>query len=427
MQARVERISERVFLVRDKPGTTTGFWMIVHAGFGQEEDGKNLGISHYLEHLVLEGRTEDERLATRFFAGGTSLGRTWPQSTTYEHTAPARPEGPRADLEKLFRFYAASLEGFSVSEADAVRELKVVLQEFDLKVASNPFSSFETQLNRNVLPDHPGNWWWRETREDIQRNTVEAARDFHRAWYARNNAYFVVRGDIEPATLRHIAETALAGTQARDMPARVSLREPRAGVEQIDIRRSDPAIKRAKIYLKKLVRIEDTDVEATRAAVQIAEDFLASRLPGSPFDEIFDKRDLAPGARNLTFHRIAPNSYMLDINADVAPDVSPDQLLGAYSDYVEGLTASSISARSVERLKSRIATERVETERAPRTLFSDLNDWLANGHSYEDYVRWPQRIAAVTPEAVANVLSALARPGRTVTGILAPSRKEARR
>jgi predicted Zn-dependent peptidase len=118
---------------------------------------------------------------------------------------------------------------------------------------------------------------------------------------------------------------------------------------------------------------------------------------------------------------------MLDINADVAPDVSPDQLLGAYSDYVEGLTASSISARSVERLKSRIATERVETERAPRTLFSDLNDWLANGHSYEDYVRWPQRIAAVTPEAVANVLSALARPGRTVTGILAPSRKEARR
>jgi zinc protease len=426
MQAGVERISERVLLVRDRPGSNTEFWMIVHAGSADEDGGD--GIAHYLEHLVMVGSNpENADIAMRFFAGGRSHGATLSRATTYQHTAPARPDGPQADLEKLFKFYAARLEDFSISEADAARELKVVVQEFDLKISSDPFSHFELEINRMVLPDHPGNWSWRETREDILRNTVEAARAFHRTWYAPNNLYFVVRGNIEPQLLKRIADTALAGIPARDMPARAWLQEPRVVPEQINIRCTNEAIRRAKIYLKKLVRLEDGDVEASRAAILIAEGFLKSRLPESPFEAVFERGNFAEGARAITLQRVAPNTCLLDIDANVAPGVAPDRLLGAFADYVNELGQGSIAAKTVDRLKARFAATQAENEGVPRKLYDNLTSWLSDGEDFDSYLRWPQRVAAVTPEAVTRVLRALARPGRIVTGILAPSLQEARR
>jgi secreted Zn-dependent insulinase-like peptidase len=70
----VEPVSHRVFLVRDKPGTATHFWMIVNAGCNDEEGGICRGLAHYLEHLVLVGRNpEHAAIALRFFSDGYSV------------------------------------------------------------------------------------------------------------------------------------------------------------------------------------------------------------------------------------------------------------------------------------------------------------------------------------------------------------------
>src|SRR5438552_10923384 len=101
-----ERVAERLFLVRDKPGTPTQFQMIVNAGCTDEADGQCRGLAHYLEHLVLVGRNSEHRdIAIRFFPDGNSNGWTSPRATVFVHSMPAREEGPRADLEALFAFY----------------------------------------------------------------------------------------------------------------------------------------------------------------------------------------------------------------------------------------------------------------------------------------------------------------------------------
>src|SRR5262245_38297046 len=70
-----ERISERVFLVRDKPGTQTHFQMIVNAGCNDEARGECRGLAHYLEHLVLVGRNPEHKdSAVRFFPGSYANG-----------------------------------------------------------------------------------------------------------------------------------------------------------------------------------------------------------------------------------------------------------------------------------------------------------------------------------------------------------------
>ena len=77
-----ERVGDRLFLVRDKPGTPTQFQMIVAAGCLDEAGGNCRGLAHYLEHLVLVGRNPEHKdAAVRFFADGYANGTTSPRAT----------------------------------------------------------------------------------------------------------------------------------------------------------------------------------------------------------------------------------------------------------------------------------------------------------------------------------------------------------
>src|SRR5262245_40431277 len=105
-----ERVLDRVYLVRDRPGTATQFNLIVHAGCLDEANSQCRGMAHYLEHLVLNGRNPEHKDAgARLFPDGASNGWTSPRMTRYWHSAPAREVGARGDLELMFNFYAARL------------------------------------------------------------------------------------------------------------------------------------------------------------------------------------------------------------------------------------------------------------------------------------------------------------------------------
>src|SRR5712691_5514106 len=79
-----ERVGDRLFLVRDKPGTPTQFQMIVYAGCLDEAGGNCRGLAHYLEHLMLVGRNPEHKdAAVRFFADGYANGWTNLRATAY--------------------------------------------------------------------------------------------------------------------------------------------------------------------------------------------------------------------------------------------------------------------------------------------------------------------------------------------------------
>lgn len=424
----VERVSERVFLVRDKPGTATQFQMIVNAGCAEEAGGQCRGIAHYVEHLVLVGRnSEHGTIAMRFFADGSSNGWTNRIATVYTHAVPPRANGPKADLEKLFGFYAARLKDFSISEDDAERERKVVLQEYEWRVGSHLAAQFVIKLDRALLPDHPAGQWAGGTKEDIGSFTLKDARAFHRNWYAPNNVFFVVKGDIDPEVLKGIAASALEGIVARPLPQRARLQAPEIVVERKDLREEDKSVKQAGVVLKKLVHVDEADPLAIDAADTLVTNFLTSRLPGSPHDVLVEKGKLAADSVSVALERVAPKTFVVALSANVAPDVAPTVLLSAMADYVDGLSQSGIPEKSIERLKKRYATSYANAERDPTTFYNFLTGWLANDYRFEDLADWPRRVAAVSASDIETILRGISGPGRIVTGILAPLRQEASR
>jgi zinc protease len=421
-----QRLGDRLFLVRDKPGTPTQFNMIVHAGCLDEANGECRGLAHYLEHLVLVGRNPEHKDAgVRLFPDGSMNGWTSQRTTRFFHSTPAREGGPKADLELMFGFYAARLKDFSVTPEDAARERNVVRQEHDGSVASRPFPRFVRKLNLALIPDHPAGQMVIGTSDEIDAFTIDDAKAFHRNWYAINNATFVVKGDIEPAVLKDIADRALAGLESRRLPARARLAEPAVAVERKDFREEDSQITRAGVYVKKLIRVEDRDPAAGRAARQIVINFLQSRLPGSPNEVIVDKAGLAVGQLSVSLTRVSPRRFALTVAGNVAPDAEPDRLRAAIEDYVETLAANGIPAATIVRLQTRFADARANADKDPSVVNTRLIGWLSQGNRYDDLADWPRQIAAVTPADVAAVLQRLSSPGRIVTGILSPAKSEA--
>lgn len=417
-----ERLGPHLFQVRDKPGTPTHFQMIVGAGCVDEAGGNCRGLAHYLEHLVLVGRNpEHKEIALRFFPDGASNGWTSQRATVYVHSMPGREEGARADLEKLFAFYAARLKDFSISDADVERERNVVRQEHDWRVGSKPIVRFARKLDRLLLPDHPSGQSVIGTSADIDAFKLDDARAFHRAWYAINNVDFVVMADIDPAVLKDIADRALAGLEPRPLPPRTFAKPPVIVEGRTDVVEQDATIQRPVVFFKKLVRIEEEDTYAMGAVRLLVMNFLTSRLPGSPYDVLVDKGRLVAGAPSVSLTRIASKTFALTIAAEAAQDVVPETVLAAITAYVEQLEPASLSAATLARLQTRFAEGRAAADKDPRQVYNRLVGWLAGRSRYEQLASWPQRVAAVSTEQAAVVLKTLAGPGRIVTGMLAPA------
>ncbi len=293
-------------------------------------------------------------------------------------------------------------------------------QEHDWRVGSKPFVRFARKLDRLLIPDHPSGQWTIGTVEDIEHLSLDDAHAFHRSWYAINNVDFVVMADIEPAALKEIAANALAGLKSRPLPPRVFAKQPAIVVERKDLVEEDAGVRRAGVFFKKLVRIEEDDTYAVGAARSLALAYLASRLPGSLYDAIVDRGKLSSGAPTVSVVRVAPKTFTLTIGADVAPDIAPETLLAAISDYVAQLPDNGMSAETLARLKARYADARATADADPRQVYSRLVGWLAGRSRYENLALWPQQVASVPPERVAAVVKGLAGPGRIVTGTLLP-------
>ena len=330
-----ERLGPHLFLVRDKPGTPTHFQMIVGAGCVDEAGANCRGLAHYLEHLVLVGRNpEHKEIALRFFPDGSSNGWTSQRATVYVHSIPGREEGARADLERLFAFYAARLKDFSISDADAERERNVVRQEREWRVGSKPIVRLARKLDRLLLPDHPSGQSVIGTSEDIDAFKLDDARAFHRAWYAINNVDFVVMADIDPAVLKDIAERALAGLEPRPLPPRTFAKPPAIVEGRTDIVEQDASDPAAGGVLQEADPGRGGRRLRNRCGAHAGNEFSDQSSARQPLRRP-RRQGRACGRRALDLARsYRVEDLILSIGAEAAQDVAPETVLAAITDYV---------------------------------------------------------------------------------------------
>jgi zinc protease len=108
-----------------------------------------------------------------------------------------------------------------------------------------------------------------------------------------------------------------------------------------------------------------------------------------------------------------------------SPEVSLPELDAAIDKVLAQFVGSKIDPEALERAKTRLIADAIYAQDSQATLARWYGASLANGQTIKDVQEWPNRIEAVTAEAVLAAARKWLDPRRAVTGYLLPQESDA--
>lgn len=199
------------------------------AGSIDETDGTS-GVAHDLEHLMFKGTRNlpagefNRRVAA---AGGRDNA-----FTSYDYTAYFQIV-PRAALSQMMQLEADRMQNLTFTREEFASEIKVVMEERRWRTEDNPQSLVHENLRAVAFTAHPYRRPVIGWMDDLEHLGWQDARRWYETWYAPNNAYVVVVGDVDHRQVFRLAEKYYGRLKPRVLPERKPQNEP----EQTGIRR----------------------------------------------------------------------------------------------------------------------------------------------------------------------------------------------
>ncbi|MDP3513489.1 MAG: pitrilysin family protein [Sulfuritalea sp.] len=221
-------------IVKEDPRAPTAVHMVWYrAGSMDEKDGTS-GVAHALEHLMFKGTRNlksgefNKRVAE---AGGRDNAFTSRDYTAYFQIV------PKGALPEMMKLEADRMANLTLDAKEFAAEIKVVMEERRLRTDDNPQALVYETLNSTMFQAHPYRRPIIGWMDDLEHMTWQDARDWYRAWYAPNNAYVVVAGDVDHREVFRLAQKYYGPHKAKPLPERKPQNEPQqAGIRRVSVK-----------------------------------------------------------------------------------------------------------------------------------------------------------------------------------------------
>jgi zinc protease len=212
----------RVIVKEDSRAPTVAHLVWYRAGSMDETNGVT-GIAHVLEHMMFKGtRTVapgdfSRRIAA---AGGRENAFTGRDYTVYFQQV------ERSRLGLMMQLEADRMANLVVMPDEFAREIRVVQEERRLRTEDRPRALVYESLMAAAFKVHPYRWPVVGWMTDLESMTAADVNDWYARWYAPNNAFLVVVGDVSAESVFRLAETHYGAVPTRGLPARKPQAEP---------------------------------------------------------------------------------------------------------------------------------------------------------------------------------------------------------
>jgi zinc protease len=393
------------------PVVTHMIWYKV--GAADETPGKS-GLAHFLEHLMFKGTEKNPGEA--FSRQVAEIGGQENAFTASDYTGFFQ-RVPRNHLKEMMALEADRITGL-VPTDDVVRpELNVVLEEQNMRVANNPAARLGEQMDAALYLNHPYGRPVIGWRPEIEQLNREDALAFYRRFYSPNNAVVVVAGDVTAEEVKADAEATYgkiadrAEANPRHRPMEPQQEAPRT-VTLSDLRVEQPSMSR-----DYLVPSENSAKPGESEALEVLANVLGSGENCRLYRGLVVEQGLALNA-GANYSGTAVDYAKFAVFGAPRPGVSLPQLEAAIDGILAEVIAHGVSTDELDRAKTRLIAEAVYAEDNQATLARWYGSALAIGQTVEDVRAWPDRIRAVTAEAVQNAARTWLDRRRSVTGYL---------
>ena len=404
-----------VVVIENHRAPVVSHWVWYRVGSSDSPPGKS-GLAHFVEHLMFKGT---EEIAPGDFSkivarhGGQDNAMTSADFTAYFQNI------ARDRLDMVMEMEADRMANLRLQLRDVEAERDVVLEERRSRVDNQPSALLGEQLNAAQYLNHPYRLpiigWYHE----IESYTKEDALAFYDEWYAPNNAILIVAGAITADELRPIAERTYGVIPAREVPERARLVEPphilERRIELAHDRVEQPSLMRS--YLApSFATAEGSEAYALEVLAELFGSGGTSRL----YRSLVVEQGLAAGA-GAFYRGSSLDQTTFRVYASPRPGGDLDTLEAAIDAEIDRLLEDGVTPEEVARVQQRMIAEAVYARDSLTTAVRVFGSALTTGSSIEDVEAWPERIAAVTPEAVMAAARSVFDRTQAVTGRLVPA------
>jgi zinc protease len=393
------------------PVVTHMIWYKV--GAADETPGKS-GLAHFLEHLMFKG-TEKNPGAT-FSRDVAEIGGQENAFTASDYTGFFQ-RVPREHLKEVMAFEADRITGLVLTD-DVVRpELNVVLEEQNMRVANNPGARLVQQMDAALYLNHPYGRPVIGWRHEIEKLDREDALAFYRRFYTPNNAIVIVAGDVTPDEVKADAEETYgkvperAATNPRQRPMEPVQEAPRT-VTLADSRVEQPGVSR--YYL---VPSETIAKSGESEALDVLAHVLGSGEDCRLYRTLVVDKGLALTA-GAYYSGTALDYAKFGVYGSPKPGVTLREVEDGIDAVLADVIEHGVTVDELDRAKNRLIANAVYAQDNQATLARWYGSALATGQTVDMVRTWPERIRAVTADAVQQAARTWLDRRKSVTGYL---------
>lgn len=398
------------------PVATHMLWYRV--GAADEVAGKS-GLAHFFEHLLFKGtKAVPDAAYSKIIArngGQDNAFTSWDFTAYFARVAVDR-------LPLIMELEADRMTGLVLTEEVFLPERDVILEERSLRVDNNPSSLFREQMGAALYQNHrygvPVIGWAHE----VGALTQQDALAFYTRYYAPNNAFLIVSGDVTVDEIRPLAEKYYGKLKPQDLPERVRAVEPEQhAARQLTMR--DARVRQPSWERWYLAPTENTGAPGESEALEV----LSSIMGEGPRSRLYKRLVIEEGKAVIAstgYYSTAVNDMDFSFSAMPRPGESLDVIEALMDDEIAKLIADGVTKEEVEGAVTTLLNDAIFALDSPMTLNYIFGQALATGGTIERVLQWPENMRGVTVESVNAVARKYLKPNRSVTGRLLPEEGE---
>ncbi len=393
------------------PVVTHMVWYKV--GAADEQPGKS-GLAHFLEHLMFKGTSKNP--AGKFSKIVAEIGGQENAFTANDYTGYFQRTS-REHLKTLMEFESDRMTGLVLTDDVVAPELNVVLEEQNQRVANNPGARLSEQVEAALYLNSPYGKPVIGWRNEIEKLTRDDALAFYRRFYTPNNAILVVAGDVTAEEVKKLAEETYGKVQPT---AEIGIRHRPQEPEQIAHRLvtlADPRVEQPSMQRSYLVPSANTAKPGESEALEVLAHIVGSGSTSRLYRALVVDQPLAVNA-GAWYSASAYDATRFGVYGTPKPGVTLSQLEDAVDVVLDDVIAKGVTQAELERTKNRLIADAIYAQDSQATLARWYGVSLTTGSTVEKVHSWPDRIHAVTIEAVLDAAKAWLDKRRSVTGYL---------
>jgi zinc protease len=387
----------RVIVKEDRRAPVAVHMVWYRVGAMDEKDGTT-GVAHLLEHMMFKGTKklkpgEFNEIVAR--AGGSDNAFTSQDYTAYFQRVPA------AALPRMIELEADRMRNLVIRDDEFERELKVVMEERRLRTDDKPQAQVYEQLMASAFTAHPYRRPIIGWMNDLENMRPDDARDWYQQWYAPNNAYVVVVGDVDHKAVFSLVKKHYGRMKAETLPVRKTTAEPlQTGQRRVVVKA--PAEVPQVVMAWKVPRL--TDVTTDREPYAL--DVLAGILDGHAASRL--SRNLVRGSQIATevgayYDSTARGEVTFVLGGAPAKGRTVAELEAALRAEVKRIADEGVAETELERIKTLTVAAQVYKRDSTYVQAMEIGRLEAAGYRWQDSDLMLEKLRTVTAAEVQAV------------------------